>query len=67
MRELNTLIQQCEEMEKLAQDIQVEAFENGIDSIEELSKALEENTIEMSKQVDIIKSILMGEIGNVII
>ena len=61
MRELNTLIQQCEEIEKLAQDIQVEAYENGIDSIEELSNELEGSIIEMSKQVDIIKSIIMGD------
>ena len=61
MRELNTLIQQCEEIEKLAQDIQVEAYENGIDSIEELSNELEVSVIEMSKQVDIIKSIIMGD------
>ena len=61
MRELNTLIQQCEEIEKLAQDIQVESYENGIDSIEELSNELEVSVIEMSKQVDIIKSIIMGD------
>lgn len=61
MRELNTLIQQCEEIEKLAQDIQVESYENGIDSIEELSNELEVSVIEMSKQVDIIKSIITGE------
>lgn len=61
MRELNTLIQQCEEIEKITQDIQTEALDCGIDSIEELSSELEVSVIEMSKQVDIIKSIITGE------
>lgn len=61
MRELKSLQNQCDEIEKIAQDISVEAEESGLSSLLELADELNEEVIEMCKKVDEVKNKIMGE------
>ena len=61
MNELNTLQNQCDEIEKIVQDLKVETVGLCNDSLEALVNGLEDGVIEMSKIVDEVRNKIMGE------
>ena len=61
MNELNALQLQCDEIEKIVQDLKVETVGLGDDSLEALVGGLEDSVIEMSKIVDEVKNKIVGE------
>lgn len=56
MIELYSLQQQCDEIEKIVQDLKIEVVGSGNDSLEDLVDGLEDSVIEMSKKVDEVKN-----------
>lgn len=52
MRELWSLSQQCEDVEKLVQDIIIEVIGCGNDTLIELTQELGEEVIELSRKID---------------
>lgn len=61
MNEINMLQVQCDEVEKIVQDLRVEVIGLGYDSLETLVRGLEDGIIEMSKIVDEVRNIIIGE------
>lgn len=61
MEWLAILQEQCDEVEKIVQDVKVETVDSGNDSLESLVEGLEENVIAMSRMLDKLKNKILGE------
>lgn len=61
MRELKSLQNQCDEIEKITQEIIIESDESGLYALKVLAQGLNIEVIEMSKRVDEVKNKILGE------